>query len=418
MVKIYSLILFFSIFLIGGLQAQVPVMNPINGASVVCSPPSTAPVYSASASNSPTSYQWVVVPSVGVVISTPNSSTTPISFPTPNGTYTVYCYATNGSGTGSPVSFVVNVFETPNVTFSGATSFCQGSSTNISASSTMLSASSTISYFWSPPTGLNTTVGQFVSASPTTVTNYTVTASNGGCIGTGTITITPLPSPTVNVAFTNSVICAGDPTTLNVSGALSYTVSPFAPIGTPFYPSSSTFYTIMGSNGGCVTYTNAVVLVNPGPFINVSANPPLACLGQSVALTFGGTGTTYSFNTVGISGNSVAVSPTVNTNYTITATTSQGCTGSQVYTQYIGCVGVYSPVITETPGLNVYPNPSAGTFNISSGKNEYVKITNELGQLIKTIELNADEKLSVSGLAPGVYFVLTNETRIKIIVLE
>ena len=97
MVKIYSLIL--CIFLIGNLGAQAPVMNPIVGASVVCTPPSTAPVYSASASNSPTSYSWTVFPSVGVVIGSPSSATTTISYPTPNGSYTLVCYATNGSGT-------------------------------------------------------------------------------------------------------------------------------------------------------------------------------------------------------------------------------------------------------------------------------------------------------------------------------
>lgn len=419
MVKIYSLVLFFSVFLIGSLKGQAPVMSPITGASVICSPPSSATVYSASATNAPTSYSWIVMPSPGVVIATPTSSTTSISFPTPNGTYTVYCYATNGSGTSSPVSFVVNVFEMPNVTFSGATSFCQGSSTNIMASSTMMSASPTISYSWSPPTGLNTTSGQFVSASPTTLTNYTVTATNGACSNTGTITITPLPSPTVSASLTNSVICVSDPTTLNASGAISYTVSPFAPIGSPYYFLSSTQFTVTGSNSsGCTNKTYVNLTVNPGPFISVSSNPPMSCAGQSVALTFGGTGTSYTFNTVPISGNSVVVSPTVSTNYTISATTAQGCKGSHVHTVISGCVGIYNPVISETAGLSVYPNPSAGAFNISSGKNEFVRIVNELGQLVKTVGLKADEKISISDLSPGVYFVMSAETRIKIIVLE
>ena len=418
MVKIYSLILFFSIFLIGGLQAQVPVMNPITGASVVCSPPSSAPVYSASASNAPTSYSWIVVPSASVVIATPGSSTTSISFPTPNGTYTVYCFATNGSGSSSPVSFVVDVFETPNVTFSGATSFCQGSSTNIMASSTMMSASPTIFYGWSPPTGLNTTFGQFVSASPTTVTNYTVNAMNGSCIGTGTITITPLPSPTVTASLTNTVVCYGNQTTLNIGGALSYTISPFAPIATPFSVFSTTQFTVTGSNSsGCYNKAYATVFVNPAPFISVNPNPPMACMGQSVALTFSGTSTSYSINGVAC-GNSVAVTPTVQTTYTISGTTSAGCNGSTLSTVYIGCVGINGQMITEPKGLSVYPNPSAGQFNLSSGKDETVRIVNELGQLIKSFDLKADASVMISDLSPGVYFVMSQDTRIKIIVLQ
>jgi hypothetical protein len=424
MVKIYSLLLFFSIFLIGGLQAQVPVMNPITGASVVCSPPSSAPVYSASASNAPTSYSWIVVPSASVVIATPSSSTTSINFPTPNGTYTVYCFATNGSGSSSPVSFVVNVFETPNVTFSGATSFCQGSSTNIMASSTMMSASPTIFYGWSPPTGLNTTFGQFVSASPTTVTNYTVNAMNGSCIGTGTITITPLPSPTITATVSSNIICPGDPITINASGALTYTVnstwSSNLPLGTPFSPPVSAPYFVNGTNSfGCSSYSNALVYVtiNPAPSISVGANPPMACMGQSVALTFSGTSTSYSINGVAC-GNSVAVTPTVQTTYTISGVTSAGCKGSTLSTVYIGCVGINGQVITEPKGLSVYPNPSAGQFNLSSGKNETVRIVNELGQLVKNIDLKADAPVMISDLSPGVYFVMSQDTRIKIIVLQ
>jgi hypothetical protein len=419
MVKIYSFFLFFSVFLISGLKGQAPVMNPITGASVVCSPPSSAPVYSASASNSPTSYSWTVLPSTGVTIASPGSSVTSISFPTPNGSYTVVCYATNGSGTSSPVTFVVDVFETPNVTFSGATSFCQGSSTNIMASSTMMSASPTISYIWSPPTGLNTTSGQFVSASPTTITNYTVTATNGACSNTGTITITPSPTPNVTASLTNTVVCSGDVTTLMIGGALAYTITPAVPISTPFPVYSSTTFTVTGSNTfGCYNKAYASVIVNPLPSISVNASPSLACMGQSVALTFGGTGTSYTLNTTPITGNSVAISPTVNTTYTISATNSFGCISSQSYTQYIGCVGITGPVMTEAPHLSVYPNPSAGAFNLNSGKDESVRIINELGQLVKQIELKADEKIKISDLSPGVYFVMSADTRIKIIVLE
>ena len=286
------------------------------------------------------------------------------------------------------------------------------------ASSTMMSASPTISYIWSPPTGLNTTVGQFVSASPTTVTNYTVLATNGSCSNTGTITITPLPTPTLNASFTNSVVCFGGLTTLNVSGALSYTISPFAPFSTPYNVFATTTYTINGTNGsGCSGKVYPTVFVNPGPVINVSANPPMACMGQSVALTFSGTSTSYSMNGVAC-GNSVAVSPTVSTSYTISGITSQGCTGSYITTVGIGCVGISNPVFAAPVGLTAYPNPSNGQFILNSGSDESVRIVNELGQLIRTVDLRSDTETKVEGLDPGVYFVLSQHTRIKIIVLQ
>jgi hypothetical protein len=214
------------------------------------------------------------------------------------------------------------------------------------------------------------------------------------------------------------MVCSGDQTTLNIGGALSYTISPFAPIATPFSVFSTTQYTVTGSNSsGCYNKAYAIVYVNPAPSIFVSANPPLACMGQSVALTFFGSSTSYSLNGI-TCGNTVAISPTVTTSYTITGMTSQGCMGSYVYTQGIGCVGINGQVITEPKGLSVYPNPSAGQFNLSSGKNETVKIVNELGQLIKHIDIKADAPLMISDLSPGVYFVMSQDTRIKIIVLQ
>lgn len=102
-------------------------MNSIVGSSVICSSPSVPSSFSASASNSPTSYSWSIsTPSAGVIIGNASNSITSISFPYTNATYTIYCTATNGFGTSPTVPFVVTVFETPSVTFSGANTFCQG----------------------------------------------------------------------------------------------------------------------------------------------------------------------------------------------------------------------------------------------------------------------------------------------------
>jgi subtilisin-like proprotein convertase family protein len=46
-----------------------------------------------------------------------------------------------------------------------------------------------VSFTWSPSTGLNTTTGPVVTATPTATETYTVTASNGGCSSTEDITV-------------------------------------------------------------------------------------------------------------------------------------------------------------------------------------------------------------------------------------
>ncbi len=174
------------------LASQVaPVMGPINGADTVCSAPAAPQQYSASASNSPNSYTWTVVPSNGVVITNSNSPVAGFSFPNTNFNYTIYCQASNAAGTSAPVSFTVDVYETPTVTFSGVnTMFCQGSSTNLSASPTVLSGSSTMTYSWSPSAGLSGTTGQSVIASPSVTTTYTLLVGMGICSNTAKITLT------------------------------------------------------------------------------------------------------------------------------------------------------------------------------------------------------------------------------------
>ncbi len=193
----YSILI--SLGLFTGALAQAPVMNSITGPLTVCSIPAAPGSYTASATNSPTSYSWYTVPYLGVNISNPTGAITSIDFPFTSAsgtTYTVFCSATNGSGTSSQTAVVVNVFETPTVTFSGANSFCQGSSTSISASPTTISASSTISYNWTPSTGLSSTTGSSVIAMPASSTTYTVLYAIGSCTNSDQFAVSVNPTCT------------------------------------------------------------------------------------------------------------------------------------------------------------------------------------------------------------------------------
>ncbi len=197
MKKIYPALLFLSLLSSVRLQAQgVPVMNPIQGPAFACSSPASPNSFTASASNSPTSYFWTVSsPATGVSFSSPSASVCAIGFPYPyaNVAYTVYCSASNSFGTSQTASFVVQVFETPSVTFSGAQNFCQGSSTQLSASPTIVSASSTLFYNWTPATGLSSTTSSSVIANPNVTTTYTVLLSIGNCTNSTQLTLLVYP---------------------------------------------------------------------------------------------------------------------------------------------------------------------------------------------------------------------------------
>ncbi len=395
--------------------AQAPVMNAITGPTAVCSDPSSPLSFTTSASNSPTSYSWTVIPSSGVTIFNPTSAITNISFPYSNGTYTLYCYATNGSGSSPTESFVVTVFETPTVTFSGANTFCQGSSTNLSASSTILAASPTIFYNWSPASSLNTPFGPNVTAFPTVPTIYTVTATKGFCSNTGTILITPLNNPTVTANITSTSFCAGNSVTLYGIGAQTYTWTNSIFNNVPFTPAVSNNYVVTGTAAnGCTASAVSQVIVNQLPIINVSSSASVLCIGGAANISINGTGVSFSLNAAPVSIPFV-ISPTVTTTYTITASTSAGCTSSQAFTQVVASCNSIKELETEIFDLLVYPNPNNGSFIISSSATQQASVINSLGQVIKTIDLSSGET-KVSGLAAGIYIIQANNQRIKIVV--
>ena len=68
---------------------------------------------------------------------------------------------------------------------------CEGSSTTLSATS-----SASYLYTWSPATGLNTTAGSTVVATPIQTTTYTVTGTHGSATSTQSITVNVNPMPT------------------------------------------------------------------------------------------------------------------------------------------------------------------------------------------------------------------------------
>lgn len=192
------LFLFFTLLFTLSAWAQVPTVS-ILGATVGCSDPSTAQSYTAIASNSPTSYSWSVAPAAGVTISANGTSVVTISFPNTAPTdYTINCIAANSSGSSQPGTVNTIIYQTPNITFSGATTINAGASSALSASSTMASntmGSPTLYYTWSPPTGLNTTSGPNVIANPTVTTVYSVTvvSSLGNCSSFRTLALNVSP---------------------------------------------------------------------------------------------------------------------------------------------------------------------------------------------------------------------------------
>jgi hypothetical protein len=240
----------------------------------------------------------------------------------------------------------------------------------------------TPTFTWSPATGLNTTTGAVVTASPTTTTTYTVNAASPHGCGNSTNTqlITVNPNRTVGVASSSPTLCIstvmtsithattgvtgiGSSTGLPAGVTAAYAANTITISGTP--TASGTFnYTITPTGCGSATATGTIT-VTPNRTVAAASSSPTLCISTAMtSITHATTGVTgigsssglpagvaaaYAANTITISGTPTA-SGTFN--YTITPT---GC-GSATATG----------TITVTPNRTVAAASSSPTLCIST----------------------------------------------------
>ena len=263
-----------------GTDQVVVTVNPnpapvIQGATTYCAgfPPTL------STSTTFTTYSW----STGV--STPTASVTQANNPI---TVTV----TNAFGC-SGISPAFNVTQTTVINTTNTITICQGQSSVIH--------------------GITQTIaGVYAQTFP----------SSQGCDSISTVTLVVNPLPTVNAGI-DQTVCTGTLTTLNATGASTYSWVPAATNGVPFTQAIGTItYTATGTSAaGCVNTDQVVVTVNPLPTVNAGLDQTI-CIGQTVTLAGAGANT-YSW-TAPVQ-NNVAFSPSATTTYTVTGTSLAGC---------------------------------------------------------------------------------------------
>ena len=90
----------------------------------------------------------------------------------------------------------------------------------------------------------------------------------------------------------------------------------------------STTYSVVGTNStGCSSTASITIGINPSPTINITGATGL-CTGQSGTLVANGANT-YTWNTLSTS-NSIAISPTVTSTYSVIGRAVNGCSSSAV----------------------------------------------------------------------------------------
>jgi gliding motility-associated-like protein/uncharacterized repeat protein (TIGR01451 family) len=112
------------------------------------------------------------------------------------------------------------------------------------------------------------------------------------------------------------------------------------------FPSTSTVYTVTGTNSGCNNTATVAVTVNT-LIVNMVANPTSICSGQSATLTASGANS-FTWSPGNSNSNPLIINPAVTTVYTITGTSAAGCTNTAQYTMVVNPTPVVSVVSSAT----------------------------------------------------------------------
>ncbi len=267
----------------------------------------------------PGAINWFAGATATTVLGTGASFVVP---PSPPGIYTYYAEALTCAPSSSRTAITVTV--SPDISVnSGA--MCQGQ------------------FFPIIPSGASTYTisgGSFMVNPPVTTTYSITGTSQSGCVSNipviCTVVVNPLPTVTVN----SGAICLGQIFTMNLSGAASYLI----PGGSPYVsPPVSTNYTIYGTSSQGCTSLPSVASVTVYPLPTIQANSGDICVGQTFTITAIGSPTYF------VSGGSPVVSPVVTTSYSVSTTSSEGCSNSSMSTVNVHILPVLSIHSTANP---------------------------------------------------------------------
>lgn len=325
-----------------------------------------------SSSSNSISYLWS--PSNGL---NTNTGAHVIASPTSNQTYNITATDTI-YGCVVLKSAQVAVSDLPVISANAVNStICEGASTN-------LVANGGLTYSWSPGTGLNTTVGSVVTATPSNTQTYTVIGVNGNnCSSSAQVTVNVNAAPSINIINSNPSFCIGGSSNLTASGANSYSWSPGLGLNTAnganvvASPATTTTYTVTGVGANnCSSTASTMVVVNQLPIVGVSALNNIVCAGNSTTLVASGANS-YSWSPASTlsssTGSSVTATPASNTTYTVIGTDGNNCQNSNSVTISMGTVPVVainSSGNTVCYGQSVTLQPSGATsysWNPNSG---------------------------------------------------
>jgi gliding motility-associated-like protein len=314
---------------------------------------------------------------------------------------------------------IVTVNPLPTITVTAVPdTICAGSSTT-------LTAGGGTNYTWCCGLG----AGSPVTVTPAGTTTYVVTGTDGnGCSNTASVLVTLNGRPTITITATANPICSGNTTTLTASGGSSYLWSGSLGTANPLIvsPLVTTLYTVTVTNGmGCTNSDTITVIIGiPSVVINASANP--ICYGASTTLiAISGGGSTYAWSGALGTKDTVIVSPTVTTTYTVTATGGPGCSNLDSITVTVdslpvpkltgpasACFGSTGNIYSTDTGMTGYTwTVSGGTITTSDTTDSITVTWNTLG--IDTVWVNYTNANGCTDTVATMFIVTIDSLPIK-----
>ncbi|MFM7015553.1 MAG: hypothetical protein ACKOX3_04425, partial [Bacteroidota bacterium] len=274
-------------------------------------------------------------------------------------TYSVVNWSSGQCGSIANVTINVHV---PTATINGNTNLCAGQSTS-------LSASGGNQFLWSNG---STSGGIFIT--PTSTTVYTVTVTDYyGCTAKVSKTVNVQQYPTITITG-DTTLCNGDTAYLTANGAWNYVWSNGDTSAFTKFVNYSSAYVTGTSLFGCATtkwvqiiYDNSAI-----PYLYPTNNISTICQGQSTTISdTTSTITNYLWST-GSTNNSIVVSPSITTIYTLSTTSSSGCHKVATITLNVDTPSypILSNYYTIIQGQSrtIYSNVTASSYLWSTGE--------------------------------------------------
>jgi gliding motility-associated-like protein len=292
----------------------------------------------ASASTNGTNFNWSLSGGGSV------GSGSTITVNPPSGTTTYYVVVDNGSGCSDNDTITVTSTLLPVASAGNDTIVCQSGAITLDASG----STNAVTYEWHDMSGTLVGSSASVSVTPAGTTSYYVVVDNGvGCTDTDTINLILNPLPVAD-AGNDTSYCAGSPgsVVLNSGGSTNavnvqwFEITAGSPINlgttstvtvSPAFGSTS-YYVVVDNGAGCSDSDTVTISANQVPVANAGADITIIATASTVigGSPTGPSGSTFIWNPIPGLDNATAANPvatpSVTTTYTVTVTTSQGCT--------------------------------------------------------------------------------------------